>query len=150
MLLNWMFLFRFQVLLHFQVSHPLTPYPIPPPSSSMRVFFLLNTHPILLHSLDFLEHWGFSLGRIKCFSSHWCPTKPFSATYVAGYMGRSMCTLWVLVQYLGTPVGGHISSYGVACPFSYFNTFSTSSKWDLVLSSMVCFQNSSLDLSCSG
>jgi hypothetical protein len=30
----------------------------------------------------------------KGLSSHWCPTSPSSATYAAGAMGSSMCTLW--------------------------------------------------------
>jgi hypothetical protein len=30
-------------------------------------------------------------------SSHWCPTRPSSASYTAGAMCRSMCTLWLVV-----------------------------------------------------
>jgi hypothetical protein len=35
-----------------------------------------------------------SLQKIKGLYSHWCHIKPPSATYAAGAMGPSMCTLW--------------------------------------------------------
>jgi len=56
------------------------------PSPSIRVF------PFPKHSPPNIPlHWGVSsLGRTKGFSSHWCPTKPSSATYAAGAMGLSM------------------------------------------------------------
>jgi hypothetical protein len=38
-----------------------------------------------------------SLHRTKDFSSHWCLRGPSSATYAAGAMGPSMCTLWLVV-----------------------------------------------------
>jgi hypothetical protein len=40
-------------------------------------------------------HW------MKGLFSHWCPTRPSSATYAAGAMGPSMCTLWLVVSSLG-------------------------------------------------
>jgi hypothetical protein len=36
--------------------------------------------------------------RPKGCSSHWCPTRPSSVTYVVRAMGLSMCTLWLVVQ----------------------------------------------------
>jgi len=69
-----------------------------PPSSSIRVF-PLPKHPLPPSPLTFpYTGWGgSSLGRTKGFSSHWCPTRPASATYAAGAMGLSMCTLWMVV-----------------------------------------------------
>jgi hypothetical protein len=37
------------------------------------------------------------LHRTKDLFSHWWQTRPSSATYVAGAIGPSMCTLWLLV-----------------------------------------------------
>jgi hypothetical protein len=47
--------------------------------------------------LAFPYTWASSLHRTKGLSSHWCPTRPSSATYAAGAMGPSMCTLWLMV-----------------------------------------------------
>jgi hypothetical protein len=38
-----------------------------------------------------------SLRRTKGLFSHWCPTRPPYATYEAGAMNPSMCTLWLVV-----------------------------------------------------
>jgi hypothetical protein len=38
-----------------------------------------------------------SLHKTKNLSSHWCLTRPSSATYAAGAMGPSVCTLWLVV-----------------------------------------------------
>jgi len=53
-------------------------------------------------------------------SSHWCPTKPSSATYVARAMGRSMCTCWFVVQSPGAlePVDTVASSMGLQTPIA--------------------------------
>jgi hypothetical protein len=40
-------------------------------------------------------NWGIEPSWTKGLSSHWCQTRLSSATYVAGVMGPSMCTLWV-------------------------------------------------------
>jgi len=60
----------------------------------MRVFPQSPTHSCL-PTLAFPYTGASSLGRTKGFSSHWCPTKPSSATYAAGATGCSMCTLWL-------------------------------------------------------
>jgi hypothetical protein len=63
-----------------------TPYPIFPPPASMRVFLYPPTHShIPTLSSPTLGHL-FSLHRTKDLSSHWCLTRPFSATYAAGAM----------------------------------------------------------------
>jgi hypothetical protein len=38
-----------------------------------------------------------NLLRTKGISSYWCPTWPSSATYVAGAMGPTIWTLWLMV-----------------------------------------------------
>jgi hypothetical protein len=38
-----------------------------------------------------------SLHRTKGLSSHWCLTRPSSATCAAGAMSPTMCTLWLVV-----------------------------------------------------
>ena len=75
--------------------------------------------------------WASSLDRTKGFFSHWLLKRPSSATHAAGAMILSMCTLWLLVYYLGALgilVGSYsFSFYGAAKPFSYFSPFSSSS-----------------------
>ena len=68
------------------LSHPHLP-------ASMRMF----PHPPTqshLPALAFPFSRASSLHRTKGLSSHWCPTKPSSATYTAGDMGPSMCIVW--------------------------------------------------------
>jgi hypothetical protein len=38
-----------------------------------------------------------SLHKTKAFSSHWCQTRPCSATYVSGAMEPSLYTPWLVV-----------------------------------------------------
>jgi hypothetical protein len=52
--------------------------------------------------------------RPKGRSSHWCPTRPSSATYVAEAMSPFMCTLWLVVLSLGAP--GGLASWHCCCP----------------------------------
>jgi len=77
-------------------SHPSVSYPIP-----LSFFYKCVPLPIHLPLPPYLPTppytGGYSLGRTKGFSSHWCPTRPSSATYAAGAMGPSMCTLWMVV-----------------------------------------------------
>jgi hypothetical protein len=68
-------------------------------------------------SLAFPYTGALNLHRNKGFSSHWCPTRPSSATYAAGAMGCSMCTLWLVVlslKALGGLVGWYCTSYGIS------------------------------------
>ena len=55
------------------------------------------THPLPPHHPIFPYTGASSLHRNKGLSSHWWQVKPCSATYAAGAMGRSMCTLWLVV-----------------------------------------------------
>jgi hypothetical protein len=43
--------------------------------------------------------------RPEGLSSHWCPTSPSFAMYVASTMGHSMCILWLVIQILRAPGG---------------------------------------------
>ena len=83
--------------LHFK-CYPLSwfplrkpPYPIPPPSVHQPDH---SRFPVLA----FPYTGASSLHRNKGLSSHWWPwAKPSSATYKAGAMGPSMCTVWLVV-----------------------------------------------------
>jgi hypothetical protein len=99
-LFYWIFsLFTFQIYLLSQfLSLSETPYHILPPSASMRVFVLPPTYPLPPYTLDspILGHFS-SLHSTKDLYFHWCMTRPSSATYAAGAMVPSMCTLWLVV-----------------------------------------------------
>jgi hypothetical protein len=77
----------------FPLGNPLSN---PCPRASMRVFPYPPTHACFV-ALTFLYTEALSLHRNKGLSSHWCQTRTPSATYVAGTMGLSMCTLWLVV-----------------------------------------------------
>jgi hypothetical protein len=95
------FLIGYFLYVHFKCyllshPHPLeTPYPIPSPPASMRVF----PHPPTLASPPWnshkLVHSAFTGPRasppIDVHQGHLS-----SATYVVGAMGLSMCTLWLV------------------------------------------------------
>jgi hypothetical protein len=113
---------------------------MPLPPDSMKV---LPHLPILscLPALTFPYTGSSSLHRTKGLFSHWCPTRPSSATTVAGDMGHSMCTFWLMVHFLGALgclVGWYCcSSYSVANPFSSFIHFSNSSTGDLIVTNNI-------------
>jgi hypothetical protein len=89
------------IYLHFkcyplsQSSPPETLYPI------LLLLLLwrctLHTYPLYLPALEFSYTGASSLQGTKGLSSHWCLTRPSSATYAAGAMGPSICTLWLVV-----------------------------------------------------
>jgi len=123
----------------FPVSHPKTP--IPSPYSFFYEVVVPPQAPLFPPPRPDIP----SFGKTKGFSSHWCPTRPSSATYAAGAMNLSIYTLWVVVYSLGVLVGWYCCSYGVANPFSSFssffnpsNSFFNSFNRDPILSSMVC------------
>jgi hypothetical protein len=92
----WRFsLFTFQMLSPFPPPPPEAPYPIFPLPASIRMLTYLPTHS-QLPALAFPFTGALSHHRTKGLS-HWCPTRPSSATYMTGTMGRSMCTLWLVV-----------------------------------------------------
>jgi hypothetical protein len=92
-LFYWIFsLFTFQMLSPFLVL-PGNSLPTSAPPASMRLF----PHPYphsCLPSLAFPYPGALSLHKTKSLSSHWCLTKLTSASYVAGAMDPSMCTLF--------------------------------------------------------
>jgi hypothetical protein len=59
-----------------------------PPPASMRVL----PHPFPPPHPGIPDVGSSSLHRTMGLSSHWCPTRLSSATYMAGAMGPSMCT----------------------------------------------------------
>jgi len=104
--LFWIFFIYISNVIHlpgFLSISPLSPPPLP---SSRGCSPSPTTPPFPPPCPDIPLPWGgFSLGRTKGFSSHWCPTRPSSATYAAGATGLSLCTLWMAVQSLGSLVG---------------------------------------------
>jgi hypothetical protein len=83
-------LFTFQMLSPFLISPLKTPYPISPPPVQQPIH---SCFPVLA----FPYNGALSLHRTKDLSSHCCLTNSSSATYAAGAMGPSMCTLWLVV-----------------------------------------------------
>jgi hypothetical protein len=92
---HWIFSsFTLQMFSPFQFFPSETPYPISCPLPLWRCFKSIHppTHSCLPTLV--LPYPGVSnIFRPKGHSSHWCPTRPFSAIYVARAIGRSMCTL---------------------------------------------------------
>ena len=70
--------------------------PKPPIPSHFPASMKAFPHPLTLclSALAFPYTGTSSLHRTKGLSSHWWPTRPFSATYSAGAMSPTMCTLW--------------------------------------------------------
>jgi hypothetical protein len=76
----------------FLVSPPKTPYPFSPPPTYQPTH---SCFPVLA-----FPYTGVSIFlRTRSLSSHWCPTRPSSATYSAGATGPSLCTLWLVFFY---------------------------------------------------
>jgi len=116
-------LFPFLVLLSF----------IPPPSTSVRMFPLSDTHSHL-NTLAFPYTGERSIHRTKGFSSYWCQTMPSSATYAAGAMHPSMCTLWLVVlssKALEIMAGWYCCSSYVVVPTLFFRAFSPFSNYSI-------------------
>jgi hypothetical protein len=92
----------------------------------------------------------------KGLSSHWCPTKPFSAAYAARAMGSALpCVLFSWLSssqdLWGTQVCWHCCSlHGTANPFRIFSPFSNSSTGDPALSPIVGCEHPPVYLSVSG
>jgi hypothetical protein len=81
----------------------LSPFLASPPKTPIPSLLPLLTNPPILASL----YWHLPILGHQAFSgpgaSHLIdvPQRPPSATYVAGFMGPSMHTLWVVVYSLG-------------------------------------------------
>jgi hypothetical protein len=84
----------FSPFLVFPSKISIPPHP-PPPPASMRVLPLPHSCPPALAFPYTRESHTF---RPKGLSSHWCPTRPSSASYAARDMSPSMCTFWLMVQ----------------------------------------------------
>jgi hypothetical protein len=87
------------IYLHFK-CYPPSRFPhkplIPPPSLCFSEAAPLPTHSCL--TAWACPYTGaLSLHKTKGLPSHWCLTRPSSATYVAGAMDSSMCTLWLVI-----------------------------------------------------
>ena len=135
----WIFYLHFKCYPLSRFPHtphtPETLYPIP--LSLVLWRYSLTYPPTLscLPDLAFPYTVASSLPRTKVLSSHRCPTRPSSATYVAGTMGLSMCTL---LRALRDLVGWYCcSSHGVANPFSslyltWMDIVMKSVRWDNV------------------
>jgi hypothetical protein len=132
------FFIRYFLYLHFKCYllswFPLQKTPLSPPPLTHQ-----PTHSCFL-ALAFPYIGAWSLHRIKGLFSHWWLTRLSSATYAAGDMSHTMCTLWLVVKSLGA-LGVLVSSYccssyGPANSFSSFGPFSSSFIGDPVLSPM--------------
>jgi hypothetical protein len=142
------------MLFSFLVSLLITPYTILPHPASMRVLLSSPPPPFPLPCPGIPLQWG--THRAKGLSSHWCNTRPYSATYVAGAMGLSMCTLWLVGGSIPGSFGGRreglggsycCSSYGAANLFSSFSPFPNISIGGPMLSPMVSWEHPPLYLS---
>jgi len=92
-----LFLFLIGYFLYIQMLYP---FQVSPPDT----FFLIpysphprSPTPSHLPTLTFTYTGALSLQSTKGLSSNWCPTRPSSATHVAGARVHSMCTLWLMV-----------------------------------------------------
>jgi len=126
----WVFyLFTFQMLSPFQVSPRQTPYPILPPSASVRVLPHPSTHSCLTAlTFPYTGHWALQdqqpplplmTGKaLFSYISSWSHGSHHLYSLDGGLVRGSSRGL----------VGWHCcSSYGVANPFNSFSPFSKSS-----------------------
>ena len=96
LLFSWIFSsFTFQMVSPFQ--SPLQKPPIP---SSLPCLYEVAPSPTHSHppTLAFFYTGALNTLRPEGLSSHWCPTRPSSALYVAGALSHSMRILWLVVQ----------------------------------------------------
>jgi hypothetical protein len=130
-----------------------TPLSHSPSPASMRVLLHPSTHSCL-PALAFPYTGASNFLRTKGCSFHLCPTRPSSATYAAGAMGPSMCTIWLVVQSPRAPRGfGWLTlllPHGAANPLSSFSPFFNSSIGDPALRPMVGCEHLPLFLLGSG
>jgi len=119
------FLFTFQML-------PFSPITFPEPCYTLPLhlwgcsFTHIPTHSHL-PALTFPNTGASSLDRTKDLSSHWCPTRPSSATYAD--RSRTVYS-WDSGSSGGLVDWYYCSSYGAKSPFSSFNPYSNCSNGD--------------------
>jgi hypothetical protein len=83
---------RYFLYLHFKF-YPLSSFPLW--KSHYHIPLPLLTNPPT--SVLVFPHTGPSiLHKAKGLSSHWCPTRPSSATYEAEDLSPSLCTHWLV------------------------------------------------------
>jgi hypothetical protein len=102
------YLFTFQMISPFLATPSQLPHLIPPPPfpfASMRVLLhpLPNSH---LTALAFSYAGASKLNRTMGLPTHWCQTRPSSATYVSGAMYPSRYTLWLMERWTLEPWNG--------------------------------------------
>ena len=131
------------IFLQMYLSHPWNSLFQYPPHASMRVFPHPPAYPLLPPYPYIPLDWDIEPSQDQeGLSSHWCPIRPSSATYVVWTMGICMYTPWLMVMSLGDLqglVGSYCcSSYGVENPFSSFSHFSNSSIGNPIGDPMLC------------
>jgi hypothetical protein len=97
----FLFLIGYFIYFHFKCYT----FPISPPETPYLILLLPASmselpHPPTHSSLSgpaFPYTGALGLPSTKGLSSYWCLTRPSCATYKAGDMGPSMCTLWLVV-----------------------------------------------------
>ena len=82
----------------------LSPFLLPPLKNPISHFLFPYSpiNPLLLPCPGIPLTAALSLSRTKGLSFLWYLTRPYSAGYVSGAMGNSMCTLWLKVLPLGS------------------------------------------------
>jgi hypothetical protein len=112
--LLFLFSFVFKLDILFIYISNVIPFPVSPLENySIPLPLLLwgcSSNHSHLPSLAFPYTGVSSLQRTKGLSSNWCQIRPFSATYLAGTMGPSMSTLWLMI----CPSGAHRLNHRVA------------------------------------
>ena len=97
----WIFYLHFK---YYPLSRSLLQKPPLPSLLPLPLWGCFSTHPSTsAFVLRFPYTEALNPIRPKSVSSHWCATRPSSAKYVAGAMGPSTCTIWLVVQSLGAP-----------------------------------------------
>jgi len=92
--------FKCYALSWLHLQKPSTPSSLP-----LLLWGCSTTHPSIdfeLNTLAFPYTGTPSLLKTKSLSSHWCSTRPSFATFEAGAMGPSMCTILLMVWSLRT------------------------------------------------
>ena len=92
----WLFIYLHFKNPPFLFLHKLDTHLFPTAPASMRVLPCLPTHSRLTALASPYSRVS-SLHRTKGLHSHWFQTRPYSATYAAGAIGPSICTLWLVV-----------------------------------------------------
>jgi hypothetical protein len=97
---SFFFFIGYSIYLHF-ICYPLCQFALWEPHIPFHSPWIYEGAPPSTYTchpaLAFPYTRALSLHGTKGLSSHWCPTRPTSATYATEAMGPSMCTLWLVV-----------------------------------------------------